>query len=183
MSDRWSAGCPRTCSGRHGGRLGELAAGDAHLRQAEVEDLDAPVPGHEEVLRFQVTVHDSLLVGGREALRDLDRVFDGLPGRKRPGGQALSQRLAVEKLGHRVHHGALAAEVMERKDVGVREGGDSARLPFEAFERVRVGIELLGQDLDGHLAAEPRVPRAVDLPHAARAERGDDLVGAQSGAL
>jgi len=60
---------------------------------------------------------------------------------------------------------------VERKDVGVRKGGDSARLPFEAGERIGIGGELLGQDLYRDLAAEPRVPRPLDLSHPARAER------------
>src|SRR6266542_5503185 len=55
-------------------------------------------------------------------LRDLDRVFDGLPRRQRRAGQPLAQRLPVEQLGDRVHHGVLAAEVVEGKDVGVRKG-------------------------------------------------------------
>jgi hypothetical protein len=38
------------------------------------------------------------------------------------------------------------------------------------------------QHLHCDLAAEPRVLGAVDLAHAARAERGDDLVGTEAGA-
>ncbi len=53
----------------------------------------------------------------------------------------------------------------------MRKGGDSARLPFEAGERIGIGGELLGQDLYRDLAAEPRVPRPLDLSHPARAER------------
>ena len=42
------------------------------LRQAEVEDLDPPVGGEEEVLGLEVAVDDPLLVGGGEALGGLD---------------------------------------------------------------------------------------------------------------
>ena len=42
--------------------------------------------------------------------------------------------------------------------------------------------QVLGQHLDRHVAAEPRVLGAVDLAHAARAERGDDFVGTEAGA-
>ena len=38
-----------------------------------------------------------------------------------------------------------------------------------------------GQHLDRDVAAEARVPRAIDLAHAAGAERGDDFVGTESG--
>ena len=46
----------------HGGELGE----------AEVEDLDAPVRGEEEVLGLEVAVDDALAVCGGEALGGLD---------------------------------------------------------------------------------------------------------------
>ena len=36
-----------------------------------------------------------------------------------------------------------------------------------------------GQNLDGDVAAEPRVARAIDLAHPAGAERRDDLVRAR----
>ena len=38
----------------------------------------------------------------------------------------------------------------------------------------------LRQHLDRHLAPEPRVPRPVHLAHPARAERREDLVGAEA---
>ena len=37
-----------------------------------------------------------------------------------------------------------------------------------------------GQHLDRHLAPEPRVPRAVDLSHASRSDRSQNLVRAQT---
>ena len=43
------------------------------------------------------------------------------------------------------------------------------------------GREMGGQDLDGHLAAEPAVPSAVDLAHAPGSQRSQDLVRAETG--
>jgi hypothetical protein len=54
-----------------------------------------------------------------------------------------------------------------------------AREPGEAFGVER---ERLGENLDGDLAIEPGVGRAIDLAHAAGAERGLDLVGAEASA-
>jgi hypothetical protein len=42
--------------------------------------------------------------------------------------------------------------------------------------------EGLGQNLDRHIAVQPGVARAKDLPHAAFANRRSDLVDAKSGA-
>jgi hypothetical protein len=41
------------------------------LRQAEIQDLDAAVTGHEQVLRLEVPVHDAFLVRRREPLDSL----------------------------------------------------------------------------------------------------------------
>ena len=62
----------------------------------------------------------------------------------------------------------------------MRQGGDSLGLALEAGQPVGVGGHALGQDLDGDLAIELRIPRAVDLAHAAGAEGREDLVGTES---
>ena len=46
--------------------------------------------------------------------------------------------------------------------------------------RSAVARELCGQDLEGHVAAQARVARAVDLAHASGAERPQDLVDAEA---
>ena len=48
-----------------------------------------------------------------------------------------------------------------------------SRLALEAI------AEPLGRDLDGHVAAHARIAGAVDLAHAAGAERRQDLVRSQ----
>ena len=62
----------------------------------------------------------------------------------------------------------------------MRERGDGLRLALEARERVRVVGDGRGQDLDGDVAVELRVARAIDLSHAACSERRQDLVRAES---
>ena len=57
-----------------------------------------------------------------------------------------------------------------------------ARFLLEALQPFGVGRQAGGQDLDRYLASEPRVARAIDLPHPAGAERGDDFVGAEASA-
>ena len=52
----------------------------------------------------------------------------------------------------------------------VLERGGRARLALEALERLRVRGDLLGQELQGDLASQPRVFRAVDDAHPAAAQ-------------
>ena len=62
------------------------------------------------------------------------------------------------------------------------ELGEELRLALEAREALPVLGEGRGQDLDRDVALELGVGRAVDLAHAALAELGGDLVGAEAGA-
>src|ERR1019366_3085482 len=62
------------------------------------------------------------------------------------------------------------------------ERGQKLRLAPEARHAVRVAREGLGQHLDRHLAAEPRVLRAINLAHPALPERSEDFVWPESGA-
>jgi hypothetical protein len=69
------------------------------------------------------------------------------------------------------------------------EAGQRLRLAFEPLLPLRVGGNILGQDLDGDGAVKPCISRLVDLSHAARADLGVDLVrteacaGSQSHAI
>jgi hypothetical protein len=60
--------------------------------------------------------------------------------------------------------------------------GQRLRLSLEAHQAIGIGREQLGQDLDGDIAVEVRIARAIDLAHAARAEGGDEFMGAKTGA-
>jgi hypothetical protein len=145
------------------------------LGESEVEDLHVAGPRDEHVLRLQVAVDDALLVGGGEAGRDLERVADRLVLRKRAAAQAPAQRVALEELGDGVDASVLAAEVVDREDVRMREGRDGERLALEARQRLGVVRHLRGENLDRDVALQLGIPRSVDLAHPARAERRDDL--------
>ena len=67
-----------------------------------------------------------------------------------------------------------------RADVRMIQRGQRLRFALEAREPLGIGDEQLGQDLDRDVAIELRVARAIHLAHAAGAERGEDLVGAEA---
>ena len=65
----------------------------------------------------------------------------------------------------------------------LRTTKEAARSDFPGpgfYAAVRLDA-LLGKDLDRHLAAEPRVPRPVDLSHPARGERRENRAAARRG--
>ena len=60
--------------------------------------------------------------------------------------------------------------------------GERPRFPFEAGKPVGVGGKRAGKHLERDVAAKLRIARAVDLPHAARAQCSDDFVRAEMSA-
>ena len=123
---------------------------------------------------------DSLLVRRLEGLGDLAGDGEGLVERERPALQPLGEVLALDELHDEGAHAARLLEAVDRGDVGVLQLGEDLRLALEAGEAVGVRGERLRQDLDRDLALELRVGRPVDDAHAALAERGGDLVGAEA---
>ena len=63
---------------------------------------------------------------------------------------------------------------------GMGEGSHRAGLLLEAAAAFRIGRRFDGQDLDGDVPAQARVPGLVDLSHPARADGRKDLVRAES---
>ena len=62
----------------------------------------------------------------------------------------------------------------------VIERGEDFGFALKARQPVGVGRERCGQDLHRDLALQSGVRRAIHLAHAARAERREDVVGAEA---
>ncbi len=60
------------------------------------------------------------------------------------------------------------------------ERGRCASFQLEPNEPLGVVGEVGRQDLDGDVAAQPRIVSAVHLAHAARADQTENLVGADA---
>ena len=65
---------------------------------------------------------------------------------------------------------------VERRHVGVAQGGEKLGFALETIEPRRILRELLGKDLESDVASELGIPRAVYLSHAAFADGLNDLV-------
>src|SRR5215207_3362163 len=71
-------------------------------------------------------------------------------------------------------------ETVNLRDVRMVQRGQRLRFAREAREPIGNGRKGLGQDLQGHVAIEFGVARAIHLAHASGADGRDDLVGAES---
>src|SRR5262245_13297915 len=121
-----------------------------------------------------------------ERIKDLNGVGEYLACRQSTsaGGvnasQAVRERLPFEMLEHEEVHAVLPADVEQRADVWVIQRGDRARLAIEPLTQLSIGGECFGQHLDRDGAIEPRVARAVNLPHAAAANQRQNFVSAEA---
>ena len=138
--------------------------------------------GQEDVLRLQIAVDDALLVRGGEAAHDLEAVLNRLACGQGTGRHPRAQRVAVEQFRDRVRDAGVRSEVVNREDVGMRERRDRLGFAFEARKGRRILGELIRQNLDCDVAIERRVASLVDLAHAARANRRENLVRAETDA-
>src|SRR5262245_58807206 len=105
-----------------------------------------------------------------------------LGGRQGSTGDPLGEGLALDQLHDQVVDPVLAPDIMQHADVRMIEPRNYARLALEPGARLRALGQVRGQHLDGYVAPQPRVPRAIDLAHPSRAKRSDDFIGAQTGA-
>ncbi len=120
------------------------------------------------------------VVGGAQPVRDLRAEVERAAQRQPSPREQPVERRAVEELGHDVGEAALDADVEDRDDVGMVEGGRSPGLLLESAQAVDVVGHLGRQHLDRDLAIEALVVGAVDLAHAAGPEWRDDLVRAEA---
>ena len=144
--------------------------------QAEVEDLDGPIRGHQDVRGFQVPVDDPFLVGCRQRFEDLHGQPEALPGRHRvledlaqaaPANELQDEELAV--LGLQV--------VVDPADPGVREAREEPGLLQEAALDLGIVGVAPPDGLDRDLPLQGLVPGDVHLSHPTPSEDlGDPVV-------
>ena len=106
-------------------------------------------------------------------------IFSEFRERQRAPAQAVGKRLAVEELHDQEVGAVLRADVVEMADVRMIQRGNGAGFALETLLEFGIGGEMSGENLDGNGAIEARVFRAVDLAHAAGAERGLNFVGTE----
>ena len=164
--------------GENGVPGGDGRNGD-ELGQAEIQDLDMAVAGQEDVRGLEVAMDHALVVGGGQAAGDLNGVVDGLPGSQRAGVEPLAQRFALEQFDHDERRALVGPEIVDRDQIRVVQHPRRPGLLLEAPEAVRVAGKGGREHLDGNVAAEPGIARAVNLSHAARADQRADLVRPQ----
>ena len=192
MSDRWSTAWPRSCSGAR--YLGVPTTRPRWVRRVSTASAGPTSRARPKSSSFTPWRVRKMLAGLRSrwirprscteasvstTVRAIGAGFVKWQG---AAHEPVGERLAVEQLHHEVVHAVLVADVVNGADVRVVQRGDGAGLALEPAPAIRVCRDLARQHLDGDAAPQPIVVGTIDLAHAAFAERGDDLIGAEPGA-
>jgi hypothetical protein len=93
---------------------------------------------------------------------------------------SVGERFADEKLGNEEVDAFVMIEMVQRKNIRMREGGDRSGLLLESSLRSRIVRPIGGYNFDRHFPAETRVASAIDLTHSAGAKRRENLVLAEA---
>ena len=200
MSDRWSTATTPDLLRRH---VADRAHHVSGLRVARSRSETASRRGHretaatgfarpksriltrssrrdEDVVGLQVPMDDPLFVGRGEAQRDLHAVFRRLAGRAAAPskGFAAGSRLREAPIRRR-RRSPRAQSRGSRGCSGATAPRPLSPLVRSAHSASGSSARRSGSTFTATVRSEPRVPRLVHLPHPARAQRRQDLVGAE----
>ena len=124
-----------------------------------------------------------------ELVRRLER-FGELPGnlerlgdRDRSLGDALLEGRSLDELHDDRARAAALFEAVDVRDERMIQRREHPRLALEARQAIGIVDDRLGQDLDGDVAVEPGVARAIDLAHPTGADEPEDLERAEAAAF
>jgi hypothetical protein len=127
-------------------------------------------------------MNDSLLVCSVKRFRDLFRNRQRFVERDRSTRNALRQIIPFDQFHHQRANTAGFFEAVDVRDIRVIQGGERLCFAGEPGQSVVVAREQIGQDFERDVTIQFRVAGAVDDPHSAFANLGDDFVDAEPGA-
>ena len=110
----------------------------------------------------------------RDRHRRLDRNATTLIPRRRPVDD-ICKRRPLDQLHHEREPVRRVLDAVDSRDAGVIQRREELRFALEALEAFRIPGDGGRQDLDRHVPTQSPVVCAVDLAHAAGAQRRDDF--------
>src|SRR5262245_33788668 len=125
---------------------------------------------------------DALVVRGFKRLTDLTCDRQHIDQRKRSSRDDIRECLAVDQLEDDADDAIRVFESVHGGDVGMVQRGEQLGLALKTGETIGILRERFGQNLDGDLALQPRIRRAIDFAHSACADQAENFVRAEPGA-
>ena len=151
----------------------------AELGDAEVDDFDHAVGGHDHVGGLDVSMDDAVRVRSRQALGDLPHDRDGPRQRDAAAVEQRLERVAVV-VGESDERLAIVgvSHLVHDSDVGVIERRCRPSLLNQAIVQrsIRLDVGMHREKFQGDESSQRGVTGFVDHPHAAAAQLADDFV-------
>ena len=146
------------------GLCGGIRVQSALLTAPEGRSLPAVLAPELRLALLRLSRSERARALGQRALR-APRLFD-----------ALGERLAVDVFHDQRARSGVVFDAIDGRDVRMIERAQRPRFALDAREARRIVGEFPRQHLQRHVAAEPLVPCAIDLAHAAEADQGGDRI-------
>ena len=97
-------------------------------------------------------MNDTLLVGRRQSMSDLDGIVDGFANRQGAALQHLTERASFQELGNQIRSAFKDAKLVDGKNIGMIEGCSRLRFLFKAMQPVWITRNEGRQNLDCYFA-------------------------------
>ena len=171
----------RAQRGALGGVHGDFGGGrsrarERHLRQSKVQNFGVAALGDKNIRGLDVAVNDVFGVRGIQRVGDLDGQRQQIFAVHRAPVDAVLQRLPIQEFHGDERLAVLLANIVNRADVGMVQGGGGLRFTLESRQGLRIPGDILRQKFQRHEALQPRVFGLVNDTHASAAELFDDAV-------
>jgi len=160
---------------RHRGRLAAADAGDA-----EVNHLHHSARGEQDVLGFQIAMHDACVMRRYECLHDGLRDPNRASGAQRSVSQLFAQRSTVDELRGDERPTGRVDQRIHHRHCRVRHCGRGLRFAAKAFEQLLVAARLARKRLQGGGPGEMDIVGQIDDAHAAATDLAANFVVADS---
>jgi hypothetical protein len=135
-----------------------------------------PPFGDENVGGLDVPVNNACRVSRVESVSDFDCLCEKLLNFRRTPADSMLQRHAIEKLHGDERMTGMFADLIDGADVGMIQRGRRARFTAKALQGLGVLLQMIGQEFQGHEAAQFDILSFVDHTHAPTAELLDDAI-------
>jgi hypothetical protein len=139
------------------------------LRETEIKNLDFAFRSNHQILRFKVTMHNEVLMGGRDtfkALRGDAEEFSGCKRLAHPG----AQRFAFHIFHDEIKPAVVFDEVMDRRNMWIIELRRSLRFLLHALVESSITAFLKPDYFDCDATTEESVLGKKNVAHSAAAE-------------
>src|SRR5262249_25617298 len=128
---------------------------------------------------LEITMNDAVLVCRREGLGDLACDRKRFAEWNRSLRKAIRKRRSLDELHHERVGVTALFQIVYGRDVGMVERREDLCLALKAREAIGICCERIGKDLQGDVAIELGIARAIHFSHPACPDRGENFIGAE----